>query len=690
MKSAPFAGGALALVAALLGIPEAAPPPAARPAVTLPATDPGCPGHESERKAFIHGGAKGHVRSDWYEPANKDDQELWRDCQGCHGYPEMRRYEDPQPRCVACHYGGSMAVAADDPRYLTGLVRPENGAFYHYDHRAPVMACRDCHLPTLDGGRPAVGAEPVVETGKGSCIDCHDPVSAPERWKKQVQAVVRGYCAKLNDSPSMKENDPRARFLHDRHLPPGKAADPQACVPCHRTVADARADDLGNHEVDVNACRECHRTQDGSGVRFDIAKAGFTSRTDGTFPHDKHLSAKARETDRSLDQGCIRCHVPAEVNGLPSYGLKPFTGPDHYQTCLECHFHKKQEITDHGTIDGCMNCHDLSGRDMKTNRPVATVARPRPVRYEVRAQAHPLITGGGPDAACKDCHRAKVPELPSRIGTKVFSHDTHLPADPKPADCLECHVRVGTTSGPASPAVDFYAPESACRKCHLGDGLRTVPAAAMERTVPVFPHDKHLGESARAKDARIRDLGCVACHVPAQNGEPGVGTTPEAAACTLCHDHGERKEITGGKDRGYVSQCQSCHHRGVPDRGFEQKDARVVVQGTLSPQYHPDSKACRECHAVVPPPEFRQRGPATYRVFGEFSAESPHATLGYPADKGCTACHWADAFIHQQERAHATGRQPGVTPPTKPLTFPQLRALGADEKNPDGYPGGRK
>ncbi len=190
-----------------------------------------------------------------------------------------------------------------------------------------------------------------------------------------------------------------------------------------------------------------------------------------------------------------------------------------------------------------------------------------------------------------------------------------------------------------------------------------------------FPHDKHLGEKARAKDARIRDEGCLACHVPPQNGEPGVGVVKGAADCLACHDHGKRPEITGGKDRAYVAQCQPCHASGVPNKGFEVADTRRTIVATLDAQHHPAEPACRECHVVVPP-AVRRKGspPATTRVFGNERRESPHEGAGRP--ENCTACHWVDAFFDAARR----GRNLGTNP-----TRATVRGLGNDMAD---YPGG--
>ena len=145
-----------------------------------------------------------------------------------------------------------------------------------------------------------------------------------------------------------------------------------------------------------------------------------------TFPHKPHLSAEALKKD-DLAQACLACHEWRKGGTEVNWPLKPtWTAPGKstYGRCVSCHSHRGKaeavNLKHEGAFaDTCVICHvaGLEGGSLKNDRPQTTVKRRKPgTVFRITTQAHPFITGRTADATCSDCHRAKIPLLPSRLG----------------------------------------------------------------------------------------------------------------------------------------------------------------------------------------------------------------------------------------------------------------------------------
>ena len=612
-----------------------------------------------ERGEFRH---QDHVRTAWKKKA---EPEYKRDCRGCHSYRSENETRDPQAVCQACHSKGSASILAlefdpsrTSPRFMEDLdaLRAPDRPFRHWSHRD--HDCKKCHEGTT--GRPddpGRAGDIKFRPGWHTCLECHDPRGSAAIDTDPASNKNKSFIDGLNGYLAKRVERPKARFRHDEHLAKGAETDQAACARCHGKILEAPQGKLGPNMVDVEACGSCHGKRDGTPITTELKPRDHACVLLGTFPHGPHLDADARSKDKSIrEKGCLACHTAVtDENGL-NYGLSEKART--YAACAECHGQLDVDPlpvrdaagkSDHGQVKRCEMCHTFGSGPMKTFRPKTVVERRRPSRFVLVSNDHPFITlkdgkyeqGGGD---CRKCHRADVEGgLPTRIGKKPFSHDSHLPANPTDADCATCHADV---AGAATPGdLSLYSPKS-CGDCHRGGEVRAVvdEGTPKRRSVPRFPHEVHLSEAARGRDAELAK-GCVACHVAKQGGEPSVGTLPEALDCSNCHDHGERSEICAEKDRAYVASCSKCHGLNGPVPGKLTEDVRVVAQGLTGAQWHPQptDKRCDACH--LPGASVFERM-TIVNVFAQLSydrAEDYHVkflSLRTIATKGCADCHW--------------------------------------------------
>lgn len=628
-----------------------------------------------EAKPFEH---RHHVRQRW---GRDGEPEYDRDCRGCH---QFRAKDDPSPAldpqalCSACHEGGTVDIdvpetAAEFRRNLEALRDPAR-VFDHGDHLSE--RCDSCHSPVA-GGRAGEQGEMYMARGWQTCLVCHDP-AAEGSPSRNDPALVAKFLEGINAKLTVRAPDPGARFDHRTHLPAGRPLRESDCMECHGGIDRREPLAWGAESIDPSACALCH-ISDGSRTPLPMgfSRRTMASRTKGTFPHGPHTGPEAASKDPAIrDQGCFACHATLEDGR--TYGLDERWERDAYGACTSCHAHQgpgwqlldEAGRPDHGRVESCAPCHTFGEGDMKSSRPFASIARPVASTFVFLGQQHPLITPGahGPGVAesCKPCHRAETESgLPSRIRGRRFSHDTHLPANPTDADCLQCH---GSVVHAADPSELLVVETRSCDPCHRGSPVQVEwddPAPA--RRVPAFPHALHLTESARALGVE----GCASCHTAVQGGVPSVGVHPSAADCTACHDHGTSPRITGGKDRLYVSSCRHCHGDAGLAAGTPVEDIRLSLAGIPGGQFHPSPGeiACAQCH--------RSRGI-------EFEArERAHvwAELGYgprfhnpdrPAapDSSCYGCHWAEIMDNRPLQGFRGSRRDAVPLGSRLDSFP--------------------
>jgi len=606
---------------------------------------------KTEKEPFRHGP---HVAGQWLSLP-----EVPRDCRGCHDYERGR---DPQAACLQCHFKDSLKLTGSTPAFEKGLdpLRDAKAPFQHRDHLR--YDCKRCHAPPT-GGPAVVPDDMPVPKGSGLCQDCHDPKGEKAPPEAVAPPVHEKLLKGLNASPRMGPEGFRG-FDHLDHISRQamEKQDPSVCGKCHESVAQAGASDLGKKEFALKSCAACHVQLGGVAVVYATKAKTQKSLAAATFPHDKHLSAQAREKDEQIrEKGCFACHVYAENSA--TFDLKPKFGS--YGACITCHVHESWKVPDHGQVDNCAGCHTVGAGEMKTNRPQVLVSRSRSQSFRVTTQAHPFITGASTPAGsedCTKCHVAPLTSAPSRIQEKKFVHATHLPPEPKAEDCLACHAsRVSNAKIPAEIA-QAYDP-AACARCHRGGEVETAKAEASSRPVPDFSHASHLQKT-----------GCLDCHKPDQSKpDLDVGTLPKALDCSQCHDHRTSAETTGGKDQKYVETCARCHASGVPRKGTSVDAERLVLAAAEGSQFHPSDVACKICHEV---PHRGLTLKSEPHVFGLARDSKVHDRAGTP--ESCLCCHWDR---QQTAKYHPRGFQ---AKPGQGMVQSVREAFGSSMQ---GYPG---
>lgn len=495
-------------------------------------------------------------------------------------------------------------------------------------------------------------------------------------------------------------------------LPPGGAFDHYdhgdlACTDCHVNISKASPYEVGTGRIPSEGCAKCHRTATG-GARVAAAPPPDKSPVRalwslGAFVHSDHYrflapGASARDPVVATAEAyaqlrdakeptCRACHTFDEsARGLPApdYPFEPGKSRHRYQDCAGCHAvpgwttgelaqgtGRQAPLHDSvaGVIDDgkngwseCARCHDFAARDFASARPKVEVRRIGGAVFEFGVHTHPDITkngvppsGRGPLGDCKQCHRAKVAELPSRLERRPFRHQSHLAANADAAACRECHPRAGDALDASSLALAdgrTYTLDS-CSKCHLGSRVREVgDVAAAPREVVAFPHGPHAAKAA-----------CNACHDLAGDGAD-VTTKTDALSCVRCHDHKAATEgpATERLFDGEVQSCARCHHEDAaggaaalaipPVRGSAQAatDRRYNTQqsvfaGFLDNQFHPLGGKCTDCHKAVPLVPGTEANMAGLKRKREdhlaATYVSPHAKdVGGKQPPECLRCHW--------------------------------------------------
>jgi hypothetical protein len=609
--------------------------------------------------------------------------------------------------CRECHAPpAGVRGAAGDYDIVTG---PGQCARCH--ERAAVAADDFAQVRAMKWFQGA--QDPATATKLGTpAFTPPDGAQVPE-YAERLVAVFGGPAGALNVPPTV--------------LPPGDPFDHGdhgglACAACHAAIPAALAAGTGVGELgtSVTACKECH--VDGAGAALAAAAPRPKTRplhALGAFAHADHYflqpgqprrdgvaNAAAYEALAQPGNGsCRHCHAQdatALGNALPDH---PFTkadgtatglGKNRYLDCAVCHdgaawstgetpAKPLHDSTD-GAIDGragadgggfaaCAACHGASGADFHAV-PQAAVARVREQVFLFGGQTHPYIGMAGDDGRpqlqdCADCHRGRVPALPSRLEQRPFRHAPHLPPQPTSADCLQCHpraVEAATSAALAGPDFRTYS-LAACAACHLGAQVvehaakdlggepEALAALATRAEAVAFDHRAHVG----------KQIACAECHQLDAAGGRDVATLSGANDCSKCHDHDlgrgmdtKGAEIVFGKA---VASCARCHpaaptaadrradvppRRGTPAAATDVRHAATLAGfgGFAAPQFHPTDRRCVECHTADLQPDPKWPGLRVTRadhLFGK--STSPHTGQGAIYEpQACLRCHWSPLY----------------------------------------------
>jgi hypothetical protein len=637
-----------------------------------------------------------HVPDAW---TAKNRSEVWRDCRGCHRFSAEQPVSAPQAVCNDCHVGdGRLELQAAAPwqKDLAPYASRSAQGFRHHTHA--MLACRQCHPPAATG----VSGHFAIETGPASCAPCHDgrgdaaafdlfeghfaSADAAAQYRRELDGkrladVFGGAAGGMNTAPLPAGT----AFEHADHLAAGVQ-----CADCHDQLERAAAGQTGLGRAPTQTCGKCHQAAAGAALRPAAPKQELRPLWSlGTFAHADHL-AFARRTRKDgvcgenayaqiTAEGCASCHTqrPAVVDGTRrDFPFGESLGRHRFADCVGCHDRPAWQ-TGEGTggtprlhggdgaggsgFRACAGCHTFAGGSLADDRPTAEVERATGRTFVFPAQTHPDITTRGVERGaqqgrpaiedCAKCHRARVPELPTRLEARAFRHDTHLPVQPTSADCAVCHPSAAAATTSRSRALAARGNRTydlaACGKCHWG-------GAVSEQEVPGRPlaAARRVVEFAHAAHTQNGRLACTECHAPdADGGE--IVTRPEALACRQCHDHkegGSRAEILFGSQ---VASCARCHRaadraaparadvpspRGAPANAQDPRYARQqdVFGGFAAPQFHPLDRACTECHlqaTAVVRPDVADHVPAVRR--GKVHRDG---AMKEPAE--CLRCHW--------------------------------------------------
>lgn len=470
-----------------------------------------------------------------------------------------------------------------------------------------------------------------------------------------------------------------------------------ACRDCHTDITTASAREVGTGRIPVDGCAKCH-VADAANAGARVSQAPKKEVRPlwslGAFVHSDHyrflLPGAARKEGvataaayellaTSKAKGCDVCHTqdPAAI-GLATrdFPFAPGQSRHRYVDCVGCHdvagwrtgetaaapLHDSTDGAPDGKQHGwtgCASCHVFGEPAFATNRPTVAVTRTRDRQFEFAVQTHPDITQRGIDqsgrpalADCKSCHRARVPELPSRLERRQFRHATHLPAAASEQDCRACHGRATTAADALALGGDDFRTYTldGCAQCHLGSAIREVAEEAVPpRPVVAFSHGAHAKAGAR----------CTECHELAADGRD-VTTKTAALSCNQCHDHQEGGPKAEQLFGDAVRSCGRCHveapaagdkptldvpaARGTPAAATDARyrAEQTAFAGFVDSQFHPLGGKCTACHRAVLQPDPKWPGlrvPRADHLFG--TSRSPHdrsAPRKQPSE--CLRCHW--------------------------------------------------
>jgi hypothetical protein len=609
------------------------------------------------------------------------------DCRGCHKYEKSER-DAHLVGCDKCHV---------DDKHLevkrTGVAaRPE---FQHKEHlfakdgsARKDITCFTCHamrvdydfiefsVPTAGLGPKGVGGKSGGAHGEKTCADCHAAHETTGGLVKQDEKTGDGKtCAvchmkQTSILPLKYCGDTRPAtikpFAHADH-----GAATADCAACHDGIKTSRTIwDYDPAKGTAEKCASCHVAKDGPLVKPAAEPSSPLKNVDfDNFPHAKHLGEFSKMT-------CATCHFPE----IDEQGKKVFPGRVassepvgrsalvNFKACDACHGHdgwgpekKSWHVDGHGVgAWACFKCHE-GVADAAGKLAIATAkVMPRTGRsFEVLTHAHPGVTTRGaalPDATqavagatkqCTDCHIGNVADLESRLKSKSFLHDPHVPTTPTVSNCVSCHKDADVAR--RSEDLNVLGEFGNCTVCHVGMKRASGAPMTATRVVPQFDHANHVRSASLV--AGEKGIGCVECHVP--GGELGYQIPADVLNCTKCHAHtGDAAKVkrTGPKTSKDTDAkaCGNCHG---PLHGEDSGSIRMprnevparqhLVLKPDGVQFHDKTGDCAACHvrdALAAAPYAERISSA--KVLGSIHEDAAFADKPFNDPKGkCDECH---------------------------------------------------
>lgn len=271
-----------------------------------------------------------------------------------------------------------------------------------------------------------------------------------------------------------------------------------------------------------------------------------------------------------------------------------------------CHVELSQLEFDHGALARlrCGDCH----------WPDSQGAPPHPPSSDGEP---PLPDAIASDRDCVRCHA----ESALRHGPESES-DTDAGAEPRGADCLDCH----DAHGGATADMLRGAGETVCMSCHAEE---FEPARARRRQRDTEPKSDSDELEARLHGLAAEEGRCSACHRSHAENRPALlrGNLPPGAYARY--------------DRQAYSACwEPCHDASLVEEaktrsatGFRNGDDNLHYRHVVKPAR---GRSCRLCHAP-----HRARGPGLIRNGMPYGKEVLTLTFTPTKSGGkcATSCH---------------------------------------------------
>jgi hypothetical protein len=419
----------------------------------------------------------------------------------------------------------------------------------------------------------------------------------------------------------------------------GNKINADACLACHKPIADRIAAKKGAHRDVTGDCEVCHVEHQGKDAdlkpierdKFDHREeTGFalegkhtaTAETCGKcHPTRSFLNSKPACQTCHLDphqgamkESCTACHTPAgwakAARGFHKDTDFPLEGRHLTVDCASCHL--KGVVK--GTPKRCYDCHWIRRQDdpyrtrlgnqcEECHKPTAWTA----VNWEHGARTGQPLNGAHRTLNCNGCHK----------------NQTFKGTSP---DCYSCHrENYEETRKPDHRATGF---PTTCGLCH-----RPSDSSFRQGT---FNHDQFF-----AKVGLHATLDCAACH----KNSLYKGTPKD---CYGCHrsDY-EQTQKPNHAAAGFPTTCETCHRAN--DSSFNRATfnhnqffTKVGVHATLT---------CTACHKNNFYKGTPQNCYGCHRTNYEQAKNPNHLTAGFPTS--CETCHRAsDATFNQASFNH--------------------------------------